>query len=296
MRAESNFPLEREGRGHDVEILLKFMRHGERDKDGNLEDIGRDITRQRAQESGIQAGDFDAVKAIGSDAGPQNETSSMQRALETAHIYAQEIEGDEAFKTRVNSVLSFENLATPKPYDHNAIYRANLPANFDELDPEEKIKATKIANASVVKHLFKLKGEQVEQFKKELAGSSAYVIEHYVGTVKRLKDGSKVLIPAGGHGAMLEFILQQALVFENKDGKSQVGFDDLEEIGGELDPSEAFNITIKTDASGGLEDVVVSFDRPDRPQGEMHLDRTKVRELSEFYQELHPVKKWEREK
>lgn len=286
---------EEKERGQNVEIVLKFMRHGERDREGNLLDIGRDITRQKAQESGIQAGDFDAVKAIGSDASPISDKSGMPRALETAHIYAQEIEGDDAFNTRVNSVLNYETLVTKAPYNHKEVYNSYLPDDFDEISSEEKILASKIANLSTINHIFHLKGDEAEKFRKEIAGSSAYVIDHYIKMTKKLNNGSRILIPAGGHGSILEFILQRALVFKGEDGKTKTGFDDLSEIGGDFNPSEAFSIGIKTDDNGDLETVTVSFDSPDRPRGDMSLDIDKVKELSEFYQLLHPVKKWARD-
>src|ERR1700722_2766923 len=124
---------EREKSGENVEIVLKFMRHGERDLDGNLTDYGRGITKERARESGIDENDFDAVKAIGSTAGPKGPTG-MPRALETADIYAHEIAGDEAFQTRARRILSYEDLKNGIPFDWFAMYGKNLPENFAELD------------------------------------------------------------------------------------------------------------------------------------------------------------------
>lgn len=123
--------------GRNVGILLKFIRHGDRTKDNYMTDFGREKTRKNAEESCIKKNDFGAVKAIGSTVGPYNERG-MGRALETSHIYAQEVAGDEAFNTRPTEVLSYDKLASPFPYDHKKIFVANLPTNFDTLFPEQK--------------------------------------------------------------------------------------------------------------------------------------------------------------
>ena len=62
----------------------------------------------------------------------------MGRALETADIYATEIAGDKKFKTRVNDILNYEKLISPRPYNHTEIYNKNLPDNFNELTDKEK--------------------------------------------------------------------------------------------------------------------------------------------------------------
>lgn len=102
---------ERKESGRQVEIVLKFIRHGERTKEGALTDYGRSITAERAQQSGLQEKGFDAVKAVGSNAGPKN-PRGMGRSLETADIYAHEIAGDEQFASRAQKV-SFDGESRP---------------------------------------------------------------------------------------------------------------------------------------------------------------------------------------
>ncbi len=68
--------------GRNVEILIKFIRHGERDSEGNLLDVGRKITKENAVLTGLNKDDFDAIKAIGSNATPQGELN-IGRSLET---------------------------------------------------------------------------------------------------------------------------------------------------------------------------------------------------------------------
>ena len=86
-----------------------------------------------------------------------------------------------------------------------------------------------------------------ENYKKEAAGSVAVVVEHYQEMTKKLKSGSKVLVPAGTHGGQMEFLLQQALVKRDKDGREKIGLDSIGEIGGEFNPTDSYNLDIKTD-------------------------------------------------
>jgi hypothetical protein len=272
--------------GRDVDILVKFIRHGDRSKENYLTDFGRETTRQRAEESGHRAEDFGAVKAIGSTVGPYNETG-QGRALETADIYTHEIAGDEAFQTRQTEVLSYETMVSPVPYNHREIYNANLPENFDSLSPEDKAAAGVKAQEAVVRHVLSLEGEQADTYKKEWAGSFAYTIEHYMKVAHRLKPHSRVMIVAGGHGNG-ELLLQQALIRRDEQGEEIRGFTDLEEIGGQINTSEAFTAEVATDESGKDKAIKLTFDNPDRPATEMYLDRQVVQGLADFYKQLHP--------
>lgn len=272
--------------GKDVDVLVKFIRHGDRSKENYLTDFGRETTRQRAQESGHRAEDFGAVKAIGSTVGPYNE-AGQGRALETADIYTHEIAGDEAFQTRRSEILSYENIVTPAPYNHREIYNANLPENFDSLSPEEKAAAGVKAQEAVVRHVLSLGGEPADTYKKEWAGSFAYVVEHYIKVAHRLKPHSRVMIVAGGHGNG-ELLLQQALIRRNDQGDEVRGLNTLEEIGGQINTSEAFTVEVATDESGKEKAIKLTFDNPDRPATEMYLDRATVQKLADFYRQLHP--------
>lgn len=281
---------ERKESGENVEIVLKFIRHGERDLEGNLTDYGRTVTKERAQESGVLKTDFDAIKAIGSTAGPKG-PSGMQRSLETADIYAHEIAGDEAFQTRARDILSYEKLINDIPTDWAQIYNANIPANFSELSDEQKASAAQKAQTATVNHVFQLNTPEAEAYKREVAGAFAYVIDHYQQMAKRLKSGSRVLIPAGTHGGVMEFILQQALVRKDEKGNEITGLSNLEEIGGEFDPSEAFNVDVATNENGEDKALVVTFDNQRRPHNEFYLDPQKIAELKGYYQELHEQRK-----
>jgi hypothetical protein len=273
-------------KGNDVEIMVKFLRHGERDKEGRLTDHGREITVERAIESGIGPEDFDAVKAIGSDAGMKSGVG--RRAFETADIYAHTVAGDKALHSRVQKLLSFEELKNPVPYDHVKIYNANLPEDFGSLSNEDKVEAAKKAQSATIDYLMALDTPEAEAYKKEMAGAFAILIQHYSKMAKRLKSGSRVLLPAGTHGGVMEFLLQKALVYRGRDGNQKMGFIRSEEVGGEFSPSEAYNVEIATNEQGSQKPLKVTFDNQERPiTEEAYLDENEVRALADYYKDLH---------
>src|SRR3989344_942740 len=204
-------------KGRNVEVIVKIMRHGERNVTGELTDYGREITRQRAEESGLAERGFDAVKAYGSDAGPRN-SAKMGRSRETADIYAKEIANDGALKSRPREVFSYEKLVNPVPFDYEPIYKAALPGNYDQLSPEEKAKANKRAQIVVVDHLMRLNNPEAENYRREVAGAFSKFILHKERMATKLKDGSRVLMPSGTHGGMIEPFLHQTLVRRMEDG------------------------------------------------------------------------------
>ncbi len=285
-------------KGKNVRIVLKFIRHGERTKTGELTDYGREITKQRARDSGIEGGDFDAVKAVGSQAGPKvlvpvegftstKSEQEMGRSLETAHIYGQEIAGEDALKTRSRIILSYESVVNPVPFDYLAIYNGSLPSDFENLPLEEKAIAAKRAQMAVIEHLTSLCTPEAEAYKKEVTGAFAVFILHTEELAKRINAGSRVLMPSGTHGGMIEPFLQRTLVRRLEDGREIHGFERVEEIGGDFDPSEAFNVEIVIDEKGNPGPLKVTWDNPQRPQAEMYLDAVKLQEAAEFYKQLH---------
>lgn len=274
--------------GNDVTIMLKIMRHG--DREGRfLVDSGRAATRERARESGLKKEDFGAVKAIGSPVNPNPEHPKQYgRALETADLYADEIASDEKFVTRAQQVLNYEHMKTPAPHNHLEIYNAALPPNFDKLSSYEKVQASKHAQSVASEHIFSLHTSEAETFKREIAGAFAYLIDHYQKVGKRIHAHSRVLIPAGTHSPMPEFLLfEEALVRRQPDGTEKRGFKTGAEFGGAFDPSEAMTIAIATDDRGEEQSLRVTFDNPERPQEEMYLDPIKLQELKDFYLALH---------
>jgi hypothetical protein len=274
--------------GKNIELLLKIVRHGDRDPKTNmLTDYGRSETKVNANESGLNNDDFDIIHAVGSTVGPFDE-KGMGRAEATAHIYAGEVAGKEDFNTRKTEVLAYDNLVNKVPYDHRAVYNSFLPENFNDLSSEEKGKAGIEAQGKLVDFVLALDTPEAREYKEEGAGSMAYLIKHYQDVAHRLGSGKKAFVPAGVHGTFMEFLFQKALIRKDADGNEIKGFNNLSEIGGQHNTSEAFSVKINTDQNGVNEPVTLIFDNPNRPASEMILDQDIVNELAKKYEELHP--------
>ena len=243
-------PLSEKGR--NVHIALKFIRHGLRSPSGELTDYGRETTRQKASESKSEMGRFNVVGAMGSDSGPIGSTG-MQRSLETAHIYAEEIEAGKRLQTRGTPILGYDTQVNPIPFDWDKFYNDNLPDNFATLYDEEKDKASKKAQAATINHFMSLETPEGINCRKEIAGSFARVIDHYMKAIKGVKSGTKALLPQGTHGGRMEPFLEELLIRRLPNGEEIHGFDKVEEIGGEFDSSEAFNVIVATDENGNLQ-------------------------------------------
>lgn len=291
-------------RGREVEIVLKFQRHGLRE--GNdLTPEGREITRAMAEQSDLHVanGEFNAAKAIGSPvATPVATTESpnpMSRALETAHITATTVAGLRSgeWNARPEERLSYENIKSPRPYDHLKIYNEALATSIrnlgkgdlqqKDLTKEEQIKVTEEAQAVTIRHVSALDTPEARLYKKENAGMFADLLEHYIKMPDYLKNKSKVLYVAGTHGGTMEWLLQEALVRTDTEGNNKVGLESFDEIGGGFNSSDTYNVDIKTDKDGKLQVLRLTFDNPSRPQEEMYLDREKIKELASFYRGLH---------
>ncbi len=279
------FNPEKKEFGGNVSITLKIMRHGEREG-LYLNDLGRQQTANLAELQKTSPNKYDAVKAVGSPADTDPKTH-MGRALETAHIYAQTLTDNNAFRTRPEELLNYKNLVSKRPYDHIILYNSYLPEDFKALSPEEKSEASKVANRKVLEHLISLNDPDAVQYKKEVTGAYALLVEHYIKMAKRLKSGSNVLIPIGGHGSNMEFLLLEAAVKEGQ-AEHTTAFKNLNDLGGDFDPSEAYNIEVKTDTQGNTQPLKVTFDNPKRGHADIYLDNKKMEELVTFYKQLHP--------
>ena len=289
-------------RGKDVEIVFAPIRHGVREG-LHLTDFGRKMTAEYAQTRGQNYADFrdrGAVKAIGSMSGPSDQSPvGMPRAKETAHIYAREIAGDEALTTRTDRRLQYDTMKIKPPYDHPAVYDPALEKalakrgvkELKDLQDAEKDAVTHEAQVAVFEHIFNLPKEETRAWREENAGMFADMLAHYVDMSKRLNKGSRVLIPAGTHGGTMEWLLEQALVWKDEEGKEHLGISSMNEfkqLGGPFPSSDMYEIVIKRDSNGDVVlPLAVRFSDPKRPQKEMSLNSYRLIELTELFRNLH---------
>jgi broad specificity phosphatase PhoE len=278
--------------GANIEMTIKMMRHGQRTPEGALTDSGRATTKERATESELGNENFDAIKAYGSNLKPQKE-SGMGRALETASIYANSVYEDQTgipvtpMTPRANNNLNYEIVSAKPPFDHDAIVKANLPNNFETLDQEEKGAAMMSAQSAAAREELALTTLEAMEYRKEMAGSHAHALNHYRAMAKRLKSGSTVLLPLGTHGTMIEYLLMEALVHKGENDEEITGTNDVEDLGGEFNTSDAYTIHVKTDEEGKEKVLRVTFDQGDKKGQEFRLDIHKLDELDEAYTKLH---------
>lgn len=270
----------------NVLLILKFIRHGERTKGGELTDYGRQVTRQKAEKTELSG--LGGVKAVGSPFKPKG-SEMPPRSLETADIYAQQLvrsgKVEKKYATKTRQILGPENLKTPVPFNWNEFYNSQLPQNFEELPDEEKAVAAHKAQTATVDNVLNMK--EAIGFNHELASNFAFFVDTYLRMVERLKDGSKILYVAGTHGGLMEPFLKECLLRRDKEGQVKRGFERLEEIGGAFRPSDSFDVVIETDESGQKQ-VGVSFDDPNRlPGEELTLDLERLQELKAEYKEKH---------
>jgi len=295
---ETGFETKSEN-GKNVEVMLVYLRHGHRGLSGDLTDLGRDETAEIARELNLGE-QYDMVKPYGSKAGPLKkiETESvvgekelnMGRSMETSLIFAQNslAPGQEMYNPKPIDSVNYEKYKSTRPYDHIAIYNSFIPSDYNDLPDEKKVMAAKYAQKKTIEHLMSLNSAEAQEYKKEVAGGYALPLVHFAKMSERLKSNQKILAPLGAHGGHLELLLQQAMVRNDSRGNRIVGFENLDEIGGEIDPSEGFSVQIKRDENGKLQDYVLTFfNQEKRPAGEFVLDASKIREVSEFYEELH---------
>ncbi len=293
--------VEKREKGANIEMILHILRHGDRSPAGILEEYGRERTRKVARQCKAFVGmqDF-KVKAYGSPAGPKSEETGMQRSLETAHIYGQEmVEPNETpYKSRPKSLLNYEDrdvLLIDPEYDYDKVYddalneylkKNNLDESYDNLSEEEQKKASFYASNEATRYYLELDTEKAEQSRKEVAGTFAVLIEHYIKMMDKLNSDQKFLFPLGSHTGMIEPFLAEVVIWKDANGKERRGAT-LDEMGGIFKPSEGFDIILKTDQNGELQEVKMLFDDKKRFGGEAVLDMQKVKELAEFYRELH---------
>ena len=166
-------------------------------------------------------------------------------------------------------------------YIHNVL---ESDKSFDDLSDDKKKEVSEYADAKSVEYLMNLETEEAANKLKEIAGSFAVLIQRYVRMVQeKLKSNQKLLFILGSHTGMIEPFLAEVAIWRDKEGNVRHGAT-LEEIGGNFNPSEGFDIILKTNQKGGLEDIEMHFDNPARlGNGVAYLNMEKINEVAKFY-------------
>lgn len=271
-------------KGKNNRILIKIMRHGEKTPEGLLTDYGREETSEKSKKEKELLGEFDIIKAVGSDSGEKG-PKGIGRALETADIYTEEsIFNDDRkkYKSRPRRLLSLDGLKTSAPFDWTAYYKSQLPDSFNQLGEEDKSKASHRAHEACVNRILTM--SEGEEYCRDIASRHAFFINRYLKMIEGLNNDTKVFYPAGAHGGCMEVFLQRCLKIKKKDEPEKIGFNDVSEIGGSFRPSEGFFVDITTNENSEKQ-VKLFMDDPEKLKDvELTFDLEKIEELTKEYE------------
>lgn len=300
--------------GQNVEEILLVLRHGDRHSTGEKKgaltesgrlqarEVGRSVLGLLGEDPSWHDSDI-VVQAFGSQQGPKmhlveapgKEAADLGRAAETAHIVSHMLAGDRALATEESLPLNFGTILSPEAEPgFQEIYDAALPADYESLSPEEKVKAANAAHLAGIKHLENQEGPAAAAYRKEAAGAVASVVNDFRERAAGRPANARHLDVLGTHGLMVEFLLKEALIQED----GSVGMKSLDEIGGGFLPAEGWTLKIARDERGrekGLEVVFLGKSAlPKEAEGKKFLlDSRKVNELAKFYETLHAPKEEE---
>lgn len=103
---------------------------------------------------------------------------------------------------------------------------------------------------------------------------------------EKLNSDSKIILLEISHNSLLMSFLKETLYRINEEGKKILGFDNPEDIGGALAPTESFIVKIKTDENR-KKNIEILFSNQNRMEvGRYGLDVNKVKELALEYKKI----------
>lgn len=284
--------------GSYVGGVVVFTRHGVREKTGELKNEGRIRTREIMNDLARRPGSVlsiavDKIHVVGSNAGPKGPTG-QERSLETAHIVGEELSkaarGEYDQNARVAPRLSYETVSIDieKVYAHTKIYDDTYDAALARgLDVPV---AAQAAQDAALDAAFSVQSMEADAMRKEMAGAFAAFLEEFKTKLKAAKNGSTITVPAGTHGGVMEYLLQQAVEWDDASGKHfGPGFTSIKEIGGAFAASESYAVWTDTDKFGNFSEMIIEFQDKDRRKGmyNLRLNSQKVSELAEYYKGVH---------
>lgn len=234
--------------GRNVEIHAIFMRHGEKNSNGDLTEEGK----KQAAEFGENIEKKDAIKGY---------SSPVKRAIETVEKVIANAPHDKKLVTRVRTEIGI-SAATSKQFLEQ--YR-----KFEKQGPD----------AAAEWHLSfgNNRPDAETPSPHENAAAIACVLNKYINMSDRLYSGSQVDLINGTHQGFPEALLKEILIRQEGNQKI-IGFENLKEIGGALKPTEGMEFFIKTDEKGNKV-IKLNF------RGESYgLDMEKLTALAEEYE------------
>jgi len=233
--------------GRDVEIHAIFMRHGEKNEDGELTEEGK----KQAIEFGSELTKKDAIKAY---------SSPVQRVLETVQQVIESAPHDKKLNTKIRTEIGIP--ASSKKFIEK----------FKQLEEDGVGLAVEWYLSFGTK-----KPDQDTTSPYEVAKSFAYILTKYLTMADKLYSGSRIDLINGTHQGLPEALLKEVLI-RQKDDQKVIGFEKLEDIGGALKFSEGMEFLIKIDELGN-KILKLNF------RGQIYdIDMDKLNELAQSYE------------
>jgi len=229
--------------GRNVELRATFMRHGPK---ADASDVtGRSLLSEAGRESVKEAGQRLDAKS----GGIKSYTSPVERAIETANLVIEEQKkkGAKIFKQRQRTELSLLPGSKKVYGEFESQTKQNLPDDYDELQGEEKQEAFERAEDKALNWYLKFgdkKPDKETASPREIAAGVAKLVHRYVRMPEKLHSDSRVDLINTSHKGTLEPFLKETLLRESTDSTGEKttvrGFDEVEEIGGGMRPSESW--------------------------------------------------------
>lgn len=267
-------PEQKRERGEDITIRVVVVRHGEKEYDPNDPNTGLTFDGEwDAKVYGQARPRVDAIKGY---------SSSTERTDDTRDNIAQESLTEKKLRPRNRDDLVFH-------YDPNGqfikdvmrIKQEIVGPHPENLTEEEMLKRSNEAVRAQTDHYLSFGDQRPDSgtySPAETAASIAHLLEHYKNMSKRLNSGSDVDLINATHDFNISAFLSQVLVRE-VDGERVVGFDSMDDIGGGIEYTEAFEVTIER--CGGQDTMKLIF-----RDKECEIDEQRFTELLDIHKQL----------
>jgi len=232
-------PKGKEQYERNVNVTVRLIRHGEKDKEGFLSKAGR----KEAQDLG---NDFDAKNI-------KPYVSNKKRVKQTAKEIVEHANAEEEFNMREKESLSASNFVQGDPADSAFLQKVDERlSKAYETAQDKREEALKEAEARNVKEWLEYEDESPDKVvasPREIAEGLATRIETYIHMVDRLKEDSDVDLLNVTHEFMVAAFIKYFLKQEQED-EIKEGGDIIEEFGYRIPPLGGLNITIEVDEKG----------------------------------------------
>jgi hypothetical protein len=241
-------------KGRDVSLEISFLRHGDKDMDGNLSNAGYSDAKNLGRKWLIPR---DGIKLF---------SSPFERTTRTLGGIIDGIQEQEA-RNRIFTPRTRNNLSIPESV-HFDITKKKI----------EEIRARNGGNDEIFSLL--LSEPNAQKGLEKSSSALAHMVHLYRKIGRRLQSGSKIAFQHVTHDAVIADFLRRVVIFKDEKGK-RIEDIDFNNFGGPIKYLEGFSIDLNYDEKGH-EHLKIIF------RGEkFDVDETKLNELEIFFRKHH---------